>query len=88
MNILVLSENYIRGGLETQIHTYWKYLKEQHNIWFCFAHYRDTGLLDSEYVYTGFHFSYSATVADMKEDVDRLVELIKEKNIDVIKTPH
>lgn len=84
MNILVLSENYIRGGLETQIHTYWKYLKEQHNIWFCFAHYRDTGLLDSEYVYTGFHFSYSATVADMKEDVDRLVELIKEKNIDVI----
>ena len=23
MNILVLSENYIRGGLETQIHTYW-----------------------------------------------------------------
>lgn len=84
MNILVLSENFIRGGLETHIHTYWKYLKSKHNMLFCFANYRDTGLIDKESVYTGFHFSNRATVLELKEDVERLVDIINEKHIDVI----
>lgn len=84
MNILILSENFTRGGLETQIYTYWKNLKDKHRIWFCFAHYEDTGLLDSASVYTGFHFTYGMTLAELKDDVERLTDLIREYNIDVI----
>ena len=28
MNILVLSDNYTKGGLETQIYTYWSELRK------------------------------------------------------------
>ncbi len=73
-----------RGGLETQIYTYWSELRKDNSIYFCFTNYEDTGLLDNEIVFDGFHFAYESTIEETQRDVERLVYLIDKKQIDVI----
>ena len=82
MNILIVSENFLNGGLETQINSTVQSLKEKANFFFAFKNYNEKW--NYENVYTDFYFSYSCTVYQFCHDVDALVQIIKENNIDVI----
>lgn len=85
MNILVVSEQFLSGGLETRMDVFYNYLKSKHNIVFAFGKY-DGGryLLDADNVYTGFHFNFHSTISEFLEDVDGLKKLIHENTIDAV----
>lgn len=84
MNILVLCDQFTAGGMEKHIATYWKALRDSHRFWFCITNYQSTGLLDDSRVCTGFHFTFDATLDELRRDTDRLIGLIREYKIDVI----
>lgn len=84
MNILVISDSFSTGGLETQIKTYYNNLPKGVNIIFAFGNYNeDLDLVDAK-IYTNFSFSFSDTISDLCNDVYRLVNIIKQNNINVI----
>lgn len=84
MKILVVSETFSRGGLETQIKTYYDNLPEEVEMVFAFANTTGEVTLDNAKIYTDFHFSFNDTVNDFCEDVERLVDIIEKENINVI----
>lgn len=84
MKILVVAEGFSRGGLETQIKTYYNNLPEQVEMVFAFSRYTEEVVLENAKIYKDFHFSFSDTVKELCEDVERLVEIINSENIDVI----
>ena len=83
MNILVVSESFNNGGLETQIKTMHDNTINSRMI-FAFGKYSNKIDLNDAKIYKDFHFSYDSTIKDFCEDVDRLVELIQKERIDVI----
>lgn len=84
MKILVVSEEFSRGGLETQIKTYYENLPEDVEMIFAFQRYTESVILENAKIYTGFHFSFNDTIKDFCEDVERLIDIIKTEKIDVI----
>lgn len=82
MNVLIVSENFLNGGLETQINSTVQSLKEKINFFFAFKNYSEKW--NYQNVYTGFYFSFYCTVYQFCQDVDTLVQIIKENNIDVV----
>lgn len=84
MNVLVVSDNFTRGGLETHIHSYYTTLCQEHSFTFAFGRFQSELPFEKDDVYTGFSFSSNSSVADFLQDVERLVELIREQSIDVI----
>lgn len=84
MNILVVNERFSHGGLETHIHSYYMQLREKHCFTFAMSTFESKLEFAPEALYTGFHFSDISSINDFIEDVERLVELIREKHIDVI----
>ena len=84
MNILVLSDFFRLGGLENHIITFYEATKAENRYCFCFGEYEDVGILKCDRIYSGFHFSFQATVAELIEDVERLLTIIREEKIDVI----
>lgn len=84
MNILVICDQFIKGGLETHIATYAAALKKKHKIWLACVHYEPAGIWEGSEIFSDFHFSFYDTMRDLKEDVDRLCAIIKEKQIDVL----
>lgn len=84
MNILIISENFTRGGLETHLYTYYKELRKNNNVFFAFENYQDFGLLPDAKIETGFHFNSDVTIGDFVDDVNRLVKIVKENKIDFI----
>lgn len=83
MNILIISEQYKIGGLETNIATITGKL-DKNNFFFAFGEF--TGKLSAlrQNIFTGFHFNNSSTINDFREDVEKLVDIIKTKKIDAI----
>lgn len=84
MKILVISESFNNGGLETQIKTYYENLPQNIQMVFAFGKYSKKIILENAKIYTNFHFSYSDTIKEFCEDVDNLVKIINEEKIDVI----
>lgn len=84
MNILVVAENFTKGGLETHIHSYYTALYREHNFVFAFGKFQSELPFKKGDVYDGFHFSYASSIEGFCQDVERLIELIRERNIDVI----
>lgn len=84
MNILLVSEAFVGGGLETHIHTYYQQLRGEHNFTFAFGQFKNRLPIDESAVHTNFHFKWESTVQEFIEDVEGLCRLIREKNIDVI----
>ena len=84
MNILVVSEAFDNGGVETQIKTYYESLPRNVKMIFAFGKYTEKIKLDNAKIYTGFNFSYIDTIKEFCEDVNRLVEIIKKEKIDAI----
>ena len=84
MNILVVSENFTKGGLETHIHSYYTALRREHAFTFAFGTFQSELPFGEGDVYTGFHFSGGSSVGDFLQDVERLTELVRERGIEVI----
>ena len=84
MKILVISEKFDNGGLETQIKTYYESLPSDVEMVFAFGIYTEKIKLNNAKIYNNFHFSYTDTIENFCDDVDRLVEIINKENIDVI----
>ena len=84
MNILVVSENFSRGGLETNINTLHNELKKHNKLVYAFGKYEKTSYLNDAKMYSDFHFNYDVTIADFCSDVDRLVKIIEAEKIDVV----
>jgi hypothetical protein len=84
MNILVVNQNFTQGGLETHIKTLYDALIPNNKITFCFGHYDSKITFPDSKVYEGFHFTGDITINDFIEDVERLTEIIKNEQIDVI----
>lgn len=84
MKILVISEAFDNGGLETQIKTYYEALPKNIKMIFAFGKYTEKIKLNNTKIYTGFHFSYVDTIKEFCEDVNKLVEIIKKEKIDVM----
>ena len=84
MKILVVSEVFSRGGLETQIKTYYDNLPQDTEMVFAFSKYTGVVLMENAKIYTGFHFCFNDTVSDFCDDVQRLIEIIETEKIDVI----
>ncbi len=84
MNILIISENFLKGGLETHIATLYNELKKDNNIYFCFSNY-DSDLIDNrDLIYSDFSFTPNSTILDFYNDVNKLVEIIENKKIELI----
>ena len=84
MKILVVCDNFSKGGLETQIDTYYQNLSSNDKMIFAFGKFTKTNLLKHATIYDGFNFSYNDTIKDFCEDVEKLIEIIKKEKIDVI----
>lgn len=86
LNILVVCESFTKGGLETHIHAYYTALRQDHRFVFAFRHYESELALDPQDVHADFHFGWDCSVESFIDDVEHLVELIREYEIDVIHT--
>ena len=84
MNILVVTENYLKGGLETRIKTFYDFLKKSNKIVFAVKNLSDTHDLQDATIYTGFHFSWDSSIEEFVSDVERLAEIIESENIDIV----
>lgn len=85
-NILIVSENFTKGGLETQIYTmYQESLKNKKaSFIFSFGNYNEEWNFPKDITYCGFNYKYNCTVKEFTSDVERLLKIIKKHNIDVI----
>lgn len=82
--ILVVSDNFIKGGLETQIFTTFKALKDKADFVFAFANYGGEWDFEGVPVETGFNFKANMTVEEFIHDVDKLVEVIRKYKVTAI----
>ena len=84
MKILVVCDNFSKGGLETQVDTYYQNLSSNDKMIFAFGKFTKTNLLKHATIYDDFNFSYNDTIKDFCEDVEKLIDIIKKEKIDVI----
>lgn len=84
LNILVVNENFTGGGLETHIHSYYMELRETHHFVFAFGNFKSSLEFNEADVHTGFHFGWRSSIEEFVEDVERLLQLIRQEKIDVI----
>lgn len=82
MNILIVSENFLNGGLETQINSTVESLNGKTDFFFAFKNYNEKWNYPN--VYTDFYFSPYCTVYQFCHDVDALIEIINKNNIDIV----
>ena len=84
MNILIVSENFTGGGLETHIHSYYMELRQSHHFVFAFGRFKSNLEFDPADIHTGFHFSWDQSIQDFIDDVEQLALLIREEKIHVV----
>lgn len=84
MNILVISQNFSRGGLETQIFTQYNIMKNTNKFYFAFASFNSNLNIEEAKIYKDFNFSADASIQEFCLDVEKLIKIIRENNIDVI----
>ena len=82
--ILIISDNFSRGGLETQIYTFYKELKDKASFTFAFGNYNNEWDFGKSKIYTNLKFNELSTINKFIEIVDEIVKIIKTNKIDVI----
>ena len=83
-NILIVSDVFRDGGLETQICTYRDTLAKDRTFFYALGVYEGTIPLPEDKVFHGFSFTLNETLGEFVENVRRLCEIIREKKIDLI----
>lgn len=80
--ILIVSENFTKGGLETSINATAKALKDKTEYFYAVKNYDEAQGLTN--LYKNFNFGYYTTVGEFCEDVQKLIEIIRKNNIDIV----
>ena len=57
MNILIVNENYTRGGLETNLYTQYEAMKDSNKFVYAMGNYDTKLVLGDAKVYKDFHFT-------------------------------
>ena len=83
-NILIVSDVFRDGGLETQICTYRDTLAADRTFFYALGVYEGTIPLPEDKVFDGFAFTLDETLGDFVTNVRRLCEIIRENKIDLI----
>lgn len=84
MKILIVSESFLKGGLETYLYTMYEELKSNNEMFFSVANFGSELNINKESIFINFKFSSTTNISDFVNDVENLVEIIKIKNIDLI----
>ena len=84
MNILIVSDQFLRGGLEEQIVNHVNTLGKYHRFCFAFGKYEMREFFEGFAVYDVLRCGPAMSVQDVLDDVDRLCEIIKKESIDFI----
>lgn len=84
MNVLIVSDKFKCGGLETHIKTIYDKLKKRNKIFFAFGGYESNIEISRKKVFDNFNFSNNCTINEFCNDVDNLIKIINDKKIDVI----
>lgn len=84
MNLLIVSDNYKNGGLETYIKTIYEELKIKNNVYFAFSNFNSNLIVNKNNIFTDFIFNVDCTTNEFISDVNLLVKIIKNKKIDII----
>lgn len=84
MNILVISDKFANGGLETHVYELYNYLKDKNKFTFAFGIFNSELHFNDANIYDKFNFSPFSNINQLLSDIDRLVEIIKEEKIDLI----
>ena len=84
MRILIVSENFTNGGLETQILTQYEQMCKHHKFFFAFARYQQNEILPRDLIFDNFNFSVESTIKEFCSDVENLIKIIKENKIDIV----
>lgn len=82
--ILITSENFSQGGLETQIYTTYQTLKDRAEFTFAFGHLEGDWDFGNSAVEVGLNFSKTPSVKNLISDTKHLVALIRQHNITAI----
>lgn len=82
--ILITSENFSQGGLETQIYTTYRALKDRAEFTFAFGHLEGDWDFGNSVVEVDFNFPKNPNVKNLIGDTKRLVALIRQHNITAI----
>jgi len=84
MRILIVCDNFTKGGLETHIYSLYEALKKDNEMFFAIGNYETELPMPEENIWNNFNFGVNASLQEFCSDVDRLIDIINEKNIDVI----
>lgn len=84
MNILIVSSNFSKGGLETQLVTYHNKLLKNNNLYYCFQTYTHEYELKNSEIFENANFSYDINLDDFITTINNLINIIKKYNIDVV----
>lgn len=84
MKILVVSNQFTKGGLETNIYTLYQCLKADNDFFFAFSKFDSKLEFPSDRLFVDFDFSFSSTITSFCNDVEKLVKIINTYKIDVI----
>lgn len=84
MNILIVSSNFSKGGLETQLVTYHNKLLKNNNLYYCFQTYTHEYELNNSEIFENTNFSYDINLEDFISTINNLVDIIKKYKIDVV----
>ena len=83
MNILIVSSNFSKGGLETQLVTYHNKLLKNNNLYYCFQTYTHEYELKNSEIFENANFSYDINLDDFITTINNLINIIKKYNIDL-----
>lgn len=84
MNILVVSEQFSKGGLEAHIINQVIGLRKEVNFIFAFGKYESNMALKDNAVYDLGSFTENYTTENFYNQVNKLVEIVEQKEVDVI----
>ncbi len=84
MKVLIVSNQFTKGGLETHIYTLYQQLKIDNDFFFAFSKFDSKLEFPSDRLFVDFDFSFSSTITSFCNDVERLVKIINTYKIDVI----
>lgn len=68
LNILIVSETFRGGGLETHIYAYYRELREKHHFVFAFHDFESSLELNQKDIYTGYNFHPNCSIENFIAD--------------------
>lgn len=84
MKVLIISDQFLHGGLEEQIINHVNTLKKSTQFCFAFAKYENRQFFNDYNVYNTIKCSPGMTIHDVISDVDEICSIIQKESIDVI----